>query len=51
MCSCVIRAVPPTVHQAGDGPLVVRVGEKYQLLVDKIVVREGFGGLTVQIVL
>lgn len=40
-----------TVHQAGDGPLVVRVREENQLLVDKVVVGEGLGGLSVQVVL
>ena len=40
-----------TIHQAGKWPLVVRVGEQYQLLVDKVVIGEGLCGLTVQVVL
>lgn len=40
-----------TVYQARDWPLIVRVGEKYQLLVDKIIVGEILGGLTIQVVL
>lgn len=47
----VITIISRTVHQAGDWPLIVRVGEKYQLLVDKVVVGEGLGGLTIQVVL
>lgn len=47
----VIIIVSRTVHQAGDWPLVVRVGEKYQLLVDKVIVGERLGGLTIQVVL
>ena len=40
-----------TVHQAGEGALVVRVGELHQLLVDKIVVGQGLGGLAVEVLL
>ena len=43
----VITVVSRTIHQAGNWPLIVRVGEKHQLLVDKVVVGKGFGGLTI----
>lgn len=40
-----------TIHQTWDRPLIVRVGEEHQLLIDKVVVREELCGLSVQIVL
>ena len=40
-----------TVHQGGQGPLVVRVGEEDELLVDEVVVGQVPGLRSVQVLL
>ena len=51
VCVCVCVSGPLTVHHAGEGALVIGVGEEHQLLVDKFVVGQRGGVLAVQVVL
>lgn len=46
-----IIIISRTIHQTGDWPLIVRIREKHQLFVDKVIVGEGHGGLAIQVVL